>query len=292
MAYLSRRRFRRGYRRVFGHKSPYRRVFGSRNAGQAIGVSYRTALGPARDIAKLAAEIRGIKQRQNVEKKHYEAVLTGTGDEAYEVGQVDADAEGTQNIDITPSISQGIAHNQRVGNSLKLTGIALKYQIHGMDNLHAPLKVKFTLVKVSSPDIAAVSTNEVRSMIWDTNPLTGVRDTNAPLNYATLKQNGIKIIRTHTCRLPAAPIDTSAISNDNQYKAHKTGLFSIAMQDIVRFASASATVPEGHKYYLFVQCDTGNKNPSTSSTKTDIPVVNHSTGASLRLHAKYWWVDN
>ena len=58
------------YRKVFGHKSPYRRVYGSRNAGQAIGTTYRTIKTPAQDIAKLVKDVREIKKRQNVEKNY------------------------------------------------------------------------------------------------------------------------------------------------------------------------------------------------------------------------------
>lgn len=284
-----RRRFKRGYRRVFGHKSPFRRVFGSRNAGQAIGVSYRQLRTPMHDLAQLAREVRGIKARQNVEKKHKEAILTGADDEAFHVGQVNDDFDGSYGVDVTPAITQGIQHDQRVGNSLKLTGIAFKYQINAMEHCQQKMKVKLTLVKISSPDIASVSTAEVINMMYDVNPLTNVRDTNAPLNYATLKQNGIKIIRTHTCYLPAQ--ETSVQGGFHEYKAHKTSSFSVAMQDIVRFASASATTPEGHRYMMIFQADTGNWG-ANNSTKADIPITKAQTGANIRMHAKYWWVDN
>lgn len=286
-----RRRGRSGYRKVFGHKSPFRRVFGSRSAGQAIGATYRTFRGPARDIAKLYAEVRGIKSRQNVEKKHYERLLTGTsGSEGYDVGQVSSNSDGIQALDVTPAIAQGIQHDQRVGNSLKMTGIAFKYQAVGNLNQQARVKLKFTLAKVSSPDIASVSVTEVMNMIWDENPLTNVRDTNAPLNYSTLKQNGIKIVRTHTCYVNSPDVASSVQAGGA--KGHKTGQFAVSLQDVIRFINASATTPEGHKYFLFIQSDNGNASQSTDSTKTDIPVTLKGTGAHVRLHARYWWVDN
>lgn len=288
MGYLRRR-----YRKTFGHRSPFRRTYGSRNAGQAIGTTYRTLLGPARDIAKLAAEVRGIKSRQNVEKKHKEKLLTGdSGDEAFEIGQVIQNGEGMYALDVTPSITQGIQHDQRIGNSLKMTGMVFKYQMQGQANLHQKHKVKLTLVKVSSPDIASVSGSEVQEMIWDPNPLTNVRDTNAPLNYATLKQNGIKIIRQHTITLPAQDlINPTGTGPVYSAAAHKTGKFSVKMQDIIRYASASATSPEGFKYLLFLQADTGNSS-ANDSTKTDIPITEALTGSMIRMHSKYWWVDN
>ena len=284
--------FKRRYRKTFGHKSPFRRVYGSRNPGQAIGVSYRQLSGPMKDIAKLYSEVRGIKSRQNVEKKHSEKLLTtgwGDADEAYYVGQVNKDDEGCVGIDVTPAMTQGIQHDQRIGNSLKMTGMVFKYQLQQQTNNHQAMKVKMTLVKASSPDIASIAQNEVRDMIWDVNPLTNVRDTNAPLNYATLKQNGIKIIRTHTCYLRAQQMSsTVAISA----KSHKTSKFSVALQDIVRFASASATTPEGHRYFLFLQTDVGNVHQTDDSTKDDIPITEKQSGGIIRLHAKYWWVDN
>lgn len=282
-----RRRARRGYRKLWGHKSPYRRVFGSRSLGQAIGVSYRQTIGPAREIAKIAAEVRGLKARSNVEKKHKEEIMTGTGDEGYGIGQVAADTDGILTMDCTPEITQGIGHDQRVGNSLKLTGMAFAYQLNGMAYNQQRQRVRLTLVKVSSPDIASVNDNEVYQMMFDVNPLTGVRDINAPINYATLKQNGIKIIRSHTITLPAS----EAASTLEYTKVHKTSRFSVKLQDVVRFANASATIPEGHKYLMIAQADTGNSY-TVNSTKTDIPIKQASSGSLLRMHVKYWWVDN
>lgn len=294
------RKFMRRYRRVFGHRGPYARVYGHRSVGQAIGVTARQtnkALGYAVDaggkVAKLAAEVKQIRARMNVEKKHIEKVLTGGGDEAYPVGQVSQNDEGYTMIDLTPDITQGIGHDQRVGNSLKMTGISFKYQMNGQTNCHTPRRVRFTLLKVSSPDVASITYDEIANMMYDVNPLTGVRDTNAPLNYATLKQNGIKIIRTHTCRLGKAndmQAGTSGASAELE-NAHKTGQFSVKLQDLIRFASSSATKPEGHRYWLLAQCDVGNSS-NTSSTKGDIPITINDTGVLFRMHAKYWWVDN
>jgi hypothetical protein len=286
-----RSRMRKGYRRVFGHRSPYRRVYGSRRVGPAIGVTYRQLKGPAHDLAKLAAEVRGIKKQQNVEKKHHELVLTDpSGDETLQISQVNGNNEGAYALDITPSISQGIQHDQRIGNSMKMTGMSFKYQIDGQSNTWTKRRIKFTLVKVHSPDVSSVSTTEVINMMYDVNPLTNVRDTNAPLNYTTLKQNGITVIRQVSCYLPDSTYTHAGLAVEAQV-AHKTGQFSIALQDIIRYASASATTPEGFKYLLILQGDVGNRSQS-NSTKTDIPVTSALTGANVRLHCRYWWVDN
>ena len=236
--------------------------------------------------AKLADDIRKIKERLNVEKKHKESNFGETS--PLEIGQIRGDSEGYNVQDVTEAISQGIAHDQRVGNSLKLTGMSFKYQALGQTLTHTSRKLKFTLVKVSSPDIDAVSPAEIMDDIFDVNPLTGLRDYNAPLNYSTLKQNGITIIRSHTCYLKDQVFSGST---STATKPHKTSGFSVKLNDVCRYASASATKPEGHRYFLIMQSDVGN-SWGTASTNGSVPIQTANTGIEVRMHAKTWWVDN
>ena len=267
-------------------KRGYRKVYGRRSAGRAIGVTARQIVKGGTMAAKLANDIRQIKDRLNVEKKHKESNFGETT--PLDVAQIRGDSEGYNVQDVTEAISQGIAHDQRVGNSLKLTGMSFKYQALGQTLTHTSRKLKFTLVKVSSPDIDSVAVSELMEHIYDVNPLTGLRDYNAPLNYSTLKQNGIKIIRSHTCYLKDQVFSGST---STATKPHKTSGFSVKLNDVCRYASASATKPEGHRYFLIIQCDVGN-SWGTASNNGNVPIQTANTGVEVRMHAKTWWVDN
>lgn len=280
MGYITRR-----YRKVFGHKSPYRRVYGSRNAGQAIGTTWRMASREAPRAAKMAMEIAKIKRSLNVEKKHFDTTI---GDKT--LGQVNVNVEGTHVIDITPNIAQGTDGNQRNGNSCKLTGFALKYQLIGNDNCRTKRRIRFMLVKARDVGNNATGT-QVLEALYDVNPLTTVRDTNAPRNYSSMKHHGLSVLRTKTCYLGQAHATVDATASgytiDNP---HMTGTFTAALQDVLRFDGSTDQSPEHVKYYLIVQSDVGNSGATVSTLP--VAVQGPFSGVTMRSTLRTWWVDN
>lgn len=272
----------KSYRKIFGHKSPYRRVYGSRNAGQAIGVSYRQVKQPLMDFAKLAKDVREMKKRQNVEKNYVDRdVLTDS------IGQAYANIDGIVTLDVTPIIFQGDGQGNRHGNSLKMTGMSFPMSFIGQSRCHSARKIRVSLMRVRDNNNNTVA-SDVNSQYWDVNPLTGLRDFNAPRNYRNSKNDGVTCIRSKVYTLKATQHD---VPGDETEKSHFSAKFNVTLQDIFRYINNGDTLPDGFRYWLVFQCDAGNRHPSANST-LDIPIQNDNSGITLRLSQRSWYVDN
>lgn len=284
----------RGYRKVFGRRSPYRRVYGSRSAGRAIGVTARQAVIGGGYASKLAKDVAQIKRSLNVEKKYIDAKPSNTAppvnnDYVY-LGHVNGNTDGSLYMDVTPLIGQGTAFNQRVGNSCKLTGMQFKYQIQGMNNTRTKRRVRMMLLKTRDVGSDATST-QIHEALFDVNPINGIRDLQSNRNYESMKHNGISVVKTKTCYLSLAHCTSDGAAVSSVEEAHTTGTFRVSFSDVLRFADASDTSPEHVKYWLLVQMDVGNGSTTTDST-LDVPVPNNSSGARAHIHSRTWWVDN
>lgn len=259
-----------------------RKVFGKGGAKRRYGIGKGKG---GFKFAKLAADLEMVKSRLNVEKKHKDRdVIT------YPVGQVNNNTDGALAMDITPVISQGTDSDERVGNSLKLTGISLPMSLTQMIENRGDRRVRITLLRVKAAD-NGVSAQEALEQVWDVNPLTGLRDFNAPRAFRNSKNDGISVLRSMTCYIPA-PAAASAEGNAVDTECMVKNLrFSVKLQDILRFEQSSDTYPQGIRYVIVFQANAGNVNSSTNST-LDVPVTFKSTGLTLRLSQRNWWVDN
>lgn len=281
MALKIKKNVMRGYRKTFGHKSPFRRVYGSRNAGQAIGVTYRTGYKVAMDLAKLRSEIKGIKSRQNVEKNYVDRdVVTSS------VGQVNASSDGIFLADVTPVISQGDGQGNRHGNSLKLTGMSFPISFIGQQNCRSARKIVVSLFRVRDNN-NNTSGNDLVNTYWDLNPLNSLRDTGAPRNYRHSKHDGVTLVRQKTYMLKS-PHQNYA--SDLTEQSHFTAKFNVTLQDVFRYATNPDVTPDGLRYFLVFQCDSGNV--STTDSTLDVPIQTGNSGVSLRLSQRSWYVDN
>ena len=270
----------KSYRKIFGHKSPYRRVYGSRNAGQAIGTTYRTFKTPAQDIAKLVKDMREIKKRQNVEKNYVDRDVSSDV-----LAQVSGNADGYRVYDVTPQIPQGDGQGNRHGNSLKVTGLSLPMSFHGQSSTHSARKIQVSLMRVRDNNNNTTGEQCVEQY-WDVNPLNGIRDTNAPRNYRSSKHDGIQCIRQKTYMLKPTQFSNGASDVE---QAHFTAKFNVTLQDVLRYALNTDSYPDGLRYFLVIQVDSGNGG--TTST-LDVPIQASNTGVELRMSQRTWYVDN
>ena len=263
------------------YMKPKKKAFGSRGV---TGRYYR--VGAVKGLQNLAKDVEMIKSRLNVEKKYKDVDVS-----TFTVGQVNANADGIVVFDVTPSISQGTDSDERVGNSLKLTGISMPIQFAQQVKTLGDRKVKLTLIKVVSAD-NGVSKDATPSYVWDVNPLTGLRDYNAPRAYRSKKNDGISIIRQMTCSVKGPHLETGddgAISNREMNV--KDLKFNVKLQDVLRYAASGDALPDGVRYYLTVQCDCGNRSGS-DTTSVDVPITDNSSGLQIRVAQRNWWVDN
>ncbi len=269
------------YRKTFGHRSPYKRTFGSRTPRQAMNVTFK-------QYDKALAEIKEIKERLNVEKKHKELDVS-----TFELGQVSGNNDGAIVQDITPAIARGTDYNERIGNSLKLTGMTFPMSFTQQTQCLGNRKVRLSLLKVRASD-NGVTGQEALEQVWEVNRLIGnsVRDYNAPRRYRNAKTDGISVVRSKTFFIKGPQLDAGSQGLDTQEKNTLTTRLSVKFNDILRFdEGVSATVPNGIKYYLVFQCDAGNVASGSAST-LDVPVTSVSSGLIVRLGQRNWWVDN
>lgn len=258
-----------------------RKIFGKGGAKRRYGIGKGKG---GFKIAKLAADLEMVKNRLNVEKKYKDTDVTSSA-----IGQVNANVDGVLSLDVTPTISQGVGRDARVGNSLKLTGMTFPMSFTQQIACMGDRKVRVSLIRVRSADNGVTATEALQSL-YDINPLNGLRDYNAPRAYRNSKTDGITVLRTKTYHVKGPDVGTPGNNVDTE-RNPLTTRFSVKLQDILRYAGGGDTSPDGIRYFLIFQCNAGNLNTSVGST-TDVPIQNVATGLVLRLTRRDWWVDN
>jgi hypothetical protein len=235
-------------------------------------------------FAKLAADLEMVKSRLNVEKKDIRSDVTTDS-----FGQVDVNSDGALVLDMTQAINQGIGETQRIGNSLKVTGMSIPIQFTGQTYTLSGRKVRITMLKVKSADNGVTAT-EAFEKVWEVNPLSGVRDYNAPRAYRNSKTDGISVVRSMTTYIPGPQLDNGSIGSSIQERQQKCLTMNLKLNDIWRYDTNSDTVPSGLKYYLVFQLDCGNVGSTTSTS--DVPVTSPTSGMTVRVYQRTWFVDN
>jgi hypothetical protein len=238
-------------------------------------------------MSNLIKDVEMIKGRLNVEKKHKDRDV-----DTFQVGQVSGlNTEGSEVREVTPLITGGIDSDERIGRSLKLTGMSFPISFVQQGNCLADRKVRITLLRVRSAD-GGVTGQEARDTTWDPNPLTSMRDYNCPRAYRNSKNDGITVLRSMTCYVKGPQLNdpTGGTSSPSERNV-KSIRFSVKLSDILRYGNETDNIPEGIRYFLVFQCNSGNANTGTSST-LDVPVRTADTGLEVRLAQRSWWVDN
>lgn len=246
----------------------------------------KTTAQVAADVAKLSAAVAYMGTRLNVEKKYKDRdIITGN------FAQVNNDANGIYMIDVTPSIAQGIDSDERIGNSLKLTGMSFPIQFSGNAETFSSRKIKVMLFKVTSAD-NGVNLTEAINDYYDVNPVTGILDMNSPRAYRKHTHDGIKLIRSKVYDLPAPEhaLYSSDDLIDNRETSSFMAKFNVKIEDILRYNASGDTTPDGCRYYMYFLADKGNVGNTTSTL--DVPVTSVATGVKFTLAQRAWWVDN
>lgn len=265
-------------------KTAEKKVFGSK------GFKGRYGIGKGKGglkMLQIAKDLEMVKSRLNVEKKFVDAdVMTSS------VGQCAQNVDGAYYRDMSPIIPQGVGENQRVGNSIKLTGLSIPLQFRGMSNTFGARKLRISVLKVKTAD-NNVTAIEAFQRVWDQNVVVqnGVRDYNAPRAYRNAKTDGISVIYSRTHYVKAPSIESGSASLDDFECGHLTTRINLKLNDVIRFDSNGSTAPGGTKYILVIQCDVGNIDLTTPST-LDVPVQKEASALFLWHGTRYWFVDN
>jgi hypothetical protein len=237
-------------------------------------------------FAKLAQDLEMVKSRLNVEKKDIRSDVT-----TEDFGQTDGNSEGALVLDMTQAINQGIGETQRIGNSLKVTGMSIPIQLTGQNYCLSARRVRVTMLKVKSAD-NGVTGQEAFEKVWEVNPLSGVRDYNAPRAYRNSKTDGISVVRSMNVYVPAPTLDNGSSGAALFERTQKSVTMNLKLNDIWRYDTNADIYPGGLKYYLVIQTDIGNHNASLYTTTLDTPIDHINSGMTARVYQRTWFVDN
>jgi len=241
-------------------------------------------------IDTIAKDLMMIKSRLNVEKKEKKSAEIINAS----VGQVYNDLNGYWEQDITPIMLQGTSADERVGNSLKMTGVNLNFQLTGQLDCLTGRKLKVGLYRVKN---SSLTQNErsagIVEDVFDTNPLTGLYDVNATKAYRSGKTDGITCVREKTVYLPKLQFlaGTTNYADQESERAYKTFSFPVKLNDLFRYEYNADELPNGFRYVLVVRADCGNSGPTASNIQ-HLPVHVPNSGVRLRMGQHWWYVDN
>ena len=145
----------------------------------------KTSAQIATDVAKLSASVAYLGSRLNAEKKYKDRdIING------HFGQVNANANGIYMIDVTPQVSQGTDSDERIGNSLKLTGLSMPIQFDSQSKTISARKIRVMLFSVRAAD-NGVNATECINDYFDVNPINGIIDMNSPERIASILTMGL-----------------------------------------------------------------------------------------------------
>jgi hypothetical protein len=251
--------------------------------GKRYGVSYgrRGVRASKNSLSKLAKDVMMIKASLNTEKKFVDTLESSDAS----VGQVNVNADGAYKTYLTPVISQGVGESQRVGNSIKATGMVVKFNMIKQNQAEGNRRLCIRVVKSTDPGL---SPTDVHQLLLDLNPFVPVRDYNSNLDYTQFKDGRLKVIATKNVYFPQNGGDSMNLPNEAMTKSIT---LPIKLNDVLRYGSGSDTTPENINYYVVITCDNGNAGAS-GSTILGVSVPDSNSGIDFKFHSRFWYVDN
>lgn len=197
----------------------------------------------------------------NPEKKY---VNFGTLD--LRIGQTDGVGfDGVDVNDITPIIVQGNNYFQRSGNMIKPTGIYFRFNASQQVNTTNRIQYNISLYRVTG---YPQNGPQVLVGVFDTDPITGFRDYNAPRNPAQYKDYRCVFSRNYT------------LKPDNI--AGQTGIMDmhvpIKLGNYTMRWDTTGAIQEG-QLFIIVRANSGNYDAASN------------TGAVLKMSYRFSYTD-
>jgi hypothetical protein len=202
-----------------------------------------------------------IKNMPVPEKKY---VNFGTVD--FRVGQLDGVGfDGVDFNDVTPIIVQGTNYFQRNGNMIKPTGAYYRFNVSQQANTVNTIQYNVSLWRV----IGATQTGPQALVgIFDTDPITGFRDYNAPRNPNQFKQYRCIFSRNYTLKPDKIAGQTGIM---DMHVPIKLGNYTMRWD-------TSGGIQEG-QLFMCIRANSGNYNAASN------------TGAVMKMSYRFSYVD-
>lgn len=244
-----------------------------RKTGQFVTKRYLTAGG----MNRLTSDVNLLKKIVNAEKK---AISTNIAGQA--LGQVVGNLAGYYAIDFTPSPAQGVAGNQRIGDSIKIVSYHYQMQFIGQANAVSAQRYKMYIIQwLGNP----ITSGTCVPQIWNTNNFVGGGGQIIDMNSMNLISNYAKYKIVHYRSIYIAP---DSISGQVGIKTLNGGG---KFQHHIRFNGSTGSLENG-QLWLVLLADNGNCSPTVTSTLSNIPNSNVNSGCTFSAHLRTYYVDN
>lgn len=261
----------------------------AKQATKAVGKRYGVSYGrkgvqmKKNSVAKIAKDLMWVKSRLNAEKKFIDNVLETEG----AIGQVNGNGAGFRDLNVMPIINQGTGESNRVGNSIRATGMVIHCNFIKQQGAIGNRRIKVMLVKCKE------KTNSVATDILDVNPLTGHVDYHSNLDYTELKDKTYQIIATKYVNLKSNG-QLGQVSGDiNEEKEANTATlkFAVKLNDVIRYEGDGDGDPANMRYRLVFVMDNGNAGIA-GNTQNGVFIQTPLSGCLFQVHRRFWYVDN
>lgn len=263
---------KRGYRR---RGNPLRKA--ARVAGKARA---RTRPAKMANVEALAKSVSRIKKQmyKDTEVKQY----TPSDIVADIVGQVNINTDGYVAVDLQPcNIGAGVDIDTRVGNQVKMLGMHFRGQLTNQSN--STLRQRFYIDIWKTTDYG-VTANAMVGLVYKQDSLSGLIDGNSTLDHDYVKTGQYKLVKRKVYTLAE-----DAFSGANvQFKDFK---FFVKTNQILTYSGSGIDVPQNYRYIAVFRTQHGNKNSTTASTLTTVPVLTPNSGVLIRMQHTDYYID-
>lgn len=224
-------------------------------------------------VSNIVRDVGYLKSMLNAEKKNVVSNTTSSQTVAVSNGV----GPGYYFVPILPTITKGTDADQRLGNSIKLHSMALRFRAQQQNSGSSPIKLNFMLLKapgrqptvtgtINSP--APVTDEAVVKTIFKVNPFTDDIDFFSARNADTYTDWIVLASKSITLR--ADQITSQTMINQGiiarKFKSHH-----------VRWQTG-VTAPDEGQIFLLVRASTGDTNTST--------------GARIEFVSDFYYYDN
>lgn len=229
---------------------------------------------------KVLQDIKLIKNALNTEKKYAEK------QEVFSVAQVIGNDSGHHALNLLPNIGNGTSGiGQRVGNSIKITGISVKFQCKTQEADFRVAEGKFRFIIFEDKDNVRSSRDGLEEM-YDNNQISGLLDYNSERNLATFKN--FRIFCNKTFKIPDG---NDAVGGNTLQPTFFSRHFALKMNHHVKYEPGTTNQLSGRLHYAII-FDHGNYSDTVVSSNENIPITAINTGYKINLVVRTWYVDN
>ena len=227
----------------------------------------------ARDVAKLAMMI-------NAEKKFFQYPTNN-----FQLGQVEGNGTGSEILDMTPYITQGVTANTRNGNSIKLHTSVFQFQFGQQTATASPMNIVIDMFHVKGMPETSLATTMAN--IYDVGVFSGIID-----YFSNRNQNhyaDYTLIRSKKVHIPLDSI-TGQLVTKSLTMPHK---WNRGKGHHIRYQSNSASINDIANGQIIVtfRSDVGNSSATTPSTLLVYQTVPN-TGTVVLWNFKHYFYDN